>query len=290
MSQWLQILILGLALGGVYALMAIGLSLTYGVMRILNLAHAAFMVLGAYVAYWAFRILHIDPLLSILINGPLFFAIGILLYRTLFVPLAGRPRYTEATLLLSFGLALGVEGMMGAWWTGIYRAANPAYATRSLSLGPFYIPEGQMYATGVSLGMLLALWLFLQRTRIGRAIRATMQNRTAAQIVGVDVERISALAFGLGMASAGISGSLLSFLFPFFPGKHWQWISSLLSLVVLGGMGSLIGTVVGALVLSVASVYVSSALGPTWSPATFYAALFLVMLLRPQGLFGRKEA
>lgn len=179
---------------------------------------------------------------------------------------------------------------MGAWWTGIYRAANPAYATRSLSFGSFYIPEGQLYATAMSVGMLLALWAFLQNTRIGRAIRATMQNRTAAQIVGVNVEGISALAFGLGMASAGISGSLLSFLFPFFPGKHWQWISSLLSLVVLGGMGSLIGTVVGALLLSVTSVYVSSILGPTWSPATFYAALFLVMMIRPQGLFGRKEA
>ncbi|MDW8065216.1 branched-chain amino acid ABC transporter permease [Thermoflexus sp.] len=290
MSSGPQIMILGLALGGVYALMAIGLSLTYGVMRILNLAHAAFMILGAYLAYWALQIFHIDPLLSIPINGLIFFILGVILYRLLFVPLAGRPRYTEATLLLSFGLALGVEGLMGAWWTGIYRAANPAYATRSISFGSFYIPEGQLYATAMSVGMLLALWAFLQNTRIGRAIRATMQNRTAAQIVGVDVERISALAFGLGMASAGISGSILSFLFPFFPGKHWQWISTLLSLVVLGGMGSLIGTVVGAFLLSVASVYVSSILGPTWSPVTFYAALFLVMMIRPQGLFGKKEA
>ncbi len=289
MTSGLQILILGLALGGVYALMAIGLSLTYGVMRILNLAHAAFMVLGAYLAYWALQILHIDPLVSILINGPLFFILGIVLYRILFVPLAGRSRYTEATLLLSFGLALGIEGIMGAMWTGIYRLANPSYATRSLVFGSFYIPEGQMYATAASLGILIALWGFLQKTRLGRAIRATMQNRTAAQIVGVHVERISALAFGLGMASAGVSGSLLSFLFPFFPGKHWQWISILLSLVVLGGMGSLIGTVVGALMLAVASVYVSSALGPTWSPATFYAALFLVLMIRPQGLFGKRE-
>lgn len=178
---------------------------------------------------------------------------------------------------------------MGALWTGIYRLANPPYATRSLAFGSFYIPEGQMYATAASLWILTALWGFLQKTRFGRAIRATMQNRTAAQIVGVNVERISALAFGLGMASAGISGSLLSFLFPFFPGKHWQWISILLSLVVLGGMGSLIGTVVGALMLAVASVYVSSILGPTWSPATFYAALFLVLMIRPQGLFGKRE-
>ena len=152
----------------------------------------------------------------------------------------------------------------------------------------YYLPLGQLYATLLSLGLLTLLWAFLRFTRTGYAIRATMQNRMAAQIVGVDVERVSMLAFGIGMALAGASGSLMSFLFTFFPAKHWQWVAILLSLIVLGGMGSLLGALVGAFLLAITAAYVSYVLGPTWSPVTFFLALFLILMLRPQGLLGKK--
>lgn len=288
MIELIQILILGLILGGVYALMATGLTLIFGVMRIINLAHAAFIILAAYLSYWAFQLFQVDPLLSMLITMPAMFLLGIALYRLLFPRITDSPRYTEMTVLLSFALALIAEGVMGFAFTGIFRSSTPSYATDAFLFEPFYLPKGQFYGALVSLGLLALLWAFLHFTRTGYAIRATMQNRTAAQIVGVNVNRISTLAFGIGMALAGASGSLMSFLFTFFPGKHWQWIAILMSLIVLGGLGSLMGALVGAMILAVAAAYASHFLGPTWSPITFFLALFLVLLVRPQGLFGKK--
>ena len=138
--------------------------------------------------------------------------------------------------------------------------------------------------------LLTGLWAFLRYTKTGYAIQATTQNRTAAQTVGVNVHRVSTISFGIGMALAGAAGSLLSYLFTFFPGQHWRWISLLLSLIVLGGLGSLKGAVVGSLFLAVLAAFVSDAFGSTWSPMTFYLALFVILLIRPQGLFGEKEA
>jgi branched-chain amino acid transport system permease protein len=285
--QATQILILGLLLGGVYALMAAGLTLVFGVMHIVNLAHAAFVFVGAYVAYLAFSILGLDPFVSLLITTPVLFLLGIGVYRLLFPRLEGTHRFTEATVLLTFAVALIIEGVLAWTFTGIYRTTTPAYATDAFIAGPFYIPTAQLYATLVSVVLLAALWGLLYFTRTGYAIRATMQNRTAAQIVGVNVRRTSTVAFGVGLALAGASGSLLSFLFTFYPSGHWQWIALLLSLIVLGGLGSLRGSLIGALVLSVAAAFVSDRFGPTWSPMTFFLALFLVLLVRPQGLFGK---
>lgn len=288
MIDHLQVVILGAALGGVYALMASGLTLIFGVMRIVNIAHAAFMMLGAYLAFWVFTRFHIDPIWSLVIVMPVLFVVGMAVYKLLFARIVDSPRYIEMTVLLTFALARLIEGVLGFVFTGVYRTTTPDYASDAFDLGPFYIPKGQLYATVLSVILLGALLVFLRFTRTGRAIRATTQNRAAAQLVGVNVEWISTLTFGIGIALAGASGSLMSFLFTFFPSKHWQWIASLLALIVLGGMGSLAGTIVGAMLLSIAAAVVSDALGPTWSPATFYLALFVILMLRPQGLFGKK--
>jgi branched-chain amino acid transport system permease protein len=288
MTQMVQVLILGLMLGGVYALMASGLTLIFGVMRIVNIAHAAFMLFAAYLAFWAFKLYRIDPVASVLITMPVMFLLGMGIYKLLFPRIVGSKRFTSMTVLLTFSLALILEGVMGFLFTGIYRSTNPPYTTEALRLESLYVPLGQLYATLLSLGLLGLLFLLLKLTRTGRAIRATMQNRTAAQIVGVDVERISMLAFGIGTALAGAAGSLVSFLFTFFPAKHWQWIGIVLALIVLGGMGSLTGSIVGALLLAVLAAYLNFLYGPTWSPVAFYLALFLVLLIRPQGLFGKR--
>jgi branched-chain amino acid transport system permease protein len=284
----LQVVILGATLGGVYAVMASGLTLIFGVMRIVNIAHAAFMVLAAYLSFWAYTLYHVDPMVSIAIDMPILFALGAAVYRLLFAPIADRRRYSEMTVLVTFAIALVIEGITGFLFTGVYRTTTPDYASDAFDLGPLYVPKGQLYATVLSLGLLGGLLAFLRLTRTGRAIRATMQNRAAAQLVGVNVRWISTLTFGIGTALAGASGALLSFLFPFFPAKHWQWIALLLALIVLGGMGSLLGTFVGAMLLSIASAVVSDRYGPTWSPATFYLALFVILLVRPHGLFGKK--
>jgi branched-chain amino acid transport system permease protein len=286
--NWVQILVLGLLLGSVYAMMASGLTLLFGVMRVVNLAHAAFILIASYITYQLFENLTLDPIISLVITMPLMFGLGVVIYLLLFPRIEGSPRYVEMTVLLTFGLALVVEGLLTFVFTGTFRSVRPDYVSTSIHVGNIFIPSNQLYASAVSFVLLIGLWAMLRFTKTGTAIRATMQNRGAAQIVGVNVKRISAIAFGTGMALAGAAGSLLSFLFPFFPGKHWQWIALLLSLIVLGGMGSIKGAVIGALLLAIASAVVTDTFGPTWSPITFYLTLFLILLVRPQGLFGAK--
>ena len=288
MTHNIQILILGLTLGGVYALMASGMTLIFGVMGIVNLAHAAFMVMAAFIAFFAFKDLGIDPIMSIVITMPAMFVVGIVVYRLLFAASIADHHRRGPMVLLTFALALVIEGGLGYAFSNIYRSTTPSYAAEAILLGSYYLPEAQFYATLLSIAILVGLWAFLQFTRTGYAIRATTYNRTAAEVVGVNVDRISALVFGIGMALAGASGSMLSFVFSFYPSKHWEWVAILLSLVVLGGMGSLLGALIGALVLSVIAAFISAEFGPTWSPVTFYLALFVILLVRPQGLLGKK--
>jgi branched-chain amino acid transport system permease protein len=275
-------------LGSIYAMMASGLTLLFGVMRVVNLAHAAFILIASYLTYALFESLTLDPMLSLFITMPLMFGLGVGIYLVLFPRLENSPRYVEMTVLLTFGLALIVEGLLTFIFTGTFRTVRPEYASTAIDVGEIFIPTSQLYASLISFALLIGLWLVLRFTKTGTAIRATMQNRAAAQIVGVNVRRVSALSFGIGMALAGAAGSLLSFMFPFFPGKHWQWIALLLALIVLGGMGSIKGAIVGALLLAVASAFVTDTFGPTWSPITFYLTLFLILMVRPQGLFGTK--
>jgi len=286
----LQVAIFGLMLGGVFALMASGLTLLFGVMRIVNLAHGVFILLGAYFAYFAFDWIGLDPFLSMVAVLPLMFLLGMAIYRLLFTRVEGSSRFGEMTVLLTFAIALIMEGLLGYFFTGIFRSTSPSYGTSAFILGDLFIPKGQLYGSLASFGLLILLWIFLTRTRTGTAIRATMQNRTAAQIVGVNVRWVSTISFGIGVAMAGAAGALMSYLSAFYPARHWQWIALLLSLVVLGGLGSLKGAVIAALSLSVLSAYVSDWFGPTWSPMTFYLALFLILLVRPQGLFGKASA
>ncbi|MAS34022.1 MAG: amino acid ABC transporter permease [Anaerolineaceae bacterium] len=288
MTDFLQTLILGLMLGGVYALFAGGLTLVFGVMRIVNIAHPAFIFLAAFIAYTLNKNLGLDPLVAVLFNMPIMFVFGMGIYRLLLAKGADSPRYTQMTVLITFGLALMIEGILSFLFTGTIRSVNPPYAVQAIFIGDIFIPRAQLYAGITSLILIGLLALVLRYTRIGYAIRATMQNRAAARTVGVNVERVSTIAFGIGAALAGASGALMSFLFSFFPSGHWEWVALLLSLVVLGGMGQLMGAVVGALSLAVAAAFVSDTLGPTWSPLTFYLSLFVILLIRPQGLFGKK--
>jgi branched-chain amino acid transport system permease protein len=288
MIQIIQIVILGLALGGVYALMSSGMTLIFGVMRIVNLAHSAFIVLAAYLAFWLFKTLHLDPILSLFVTMPVMFLLGIAYYRVLFASRADNPRFIDITVLITFATGLVIEGVLAFIFTGIYRSTTPVYAKSSFNFGPFFIPQSQLFALIISIILIIGLWLFLRYARVGNAIRATMQNRNAAQVVGVNVSWISTLSFGIGLAMAGAAGSLLSFIFTFYPAKHVAWIGMIMCLVVLGGMGSLVGALVSSFLLATAAAFVNFYLGSTWSAITFYLALFLILLFRPQGLFGKK--
>jgi branched-chain amino acid transport system permease protein len=286
--DYVQVLIFGISLGGVYALMACGLTLIFGVMNIVNLAHGALILIACYLSLGLFNLLGLDPLISLVVTMPVMFFLGVLIYRVLFLRIAESKRFVSSTVLITFSLALVVEGVLSFLFTGIYRSTTPRYGTSAIHFGPVYFPEGQLYATLISIALLLALGAFLKFSRIGYAIRAPMQNRMAARTVGVDVYRVSTISFGIGTALAGASGSLVSFLFTFYPAIHWNWITILMALIVLGGMGSLLGSLLGALVLSILAGFVGHFVGPVWSTITFFVALFVVLLVRPQGLFGRR--
>lgn len=288
MAEIVQILILGLALGGVIALMGAGLSLVFGVMRIVNLAHPALIIAGAYISYMAFRHLGLDPILMLPVATILMAVVGVVIYRLMFEREARSAKYSEMTVLLTFALAMMVEGLLGGFFTNTQRVTSPGYATEAFFVGDVFIPKGQFYAGLISLTIIAALSLFLKYSRLGYAIRATTQNREAAELLGVNVQFISIIAFAIGVGLAGAAGSLVSFVFSFFPAKHWEWIAMLMSVVVLGGMGSILGTVVGALALSVIAAFVGTWIGATWSTLTFFLALFIILLVRPQGLFGEK--
>jgi branched-chain amino acid transport system permease protein len=288
MADVIQTLVLGLALGGVFALMGSGLSLVFGVMRIVNLAHPALIIMGAYVAYWGFRLFGADPLLTLPIAAAILGAVGILLYKLIFEREARSAKYSEMTVLLTFALAMIVEGALGGAFSNTQRVTSPSYATEAIFIGDVFIPLGQAYAGIVSLVIIGGLAAFLKYSRLGYAIRATTQNREAAELLGVNVSMVGMVSFAIGIALAGAAGALVSFVFSFFPAKHWEWIAVMMSLVVLGGMGSILGTVVGAFALSIVAAFVGAYVGSTWSTMTFFVALFVVLLVRPQGLFGEK--
>jgi branched-chain amino acid transport system permease protein len=257
-------------------------------MRIVNLAHPVFIFVAAFISYELNQRLDIDPIVSVAVNMPLMFLLGTIIYRFILSRDAESPRYTEMTVLYTFAIALMIEGLLAFIFTGTNRSVKPSYTVEAIFIGDLFIPKAQLFASITSFVLIGSLWALLRFTRIGYAIRATMQNRAAARTVGVNVERVSMIAFGLGIALAGASGSLMSFLFSFFPNGHWSWVALLLSLIVLGGMGKLLGAVVGALLLAVVAAFVSAEFGPTWSPLTYYLSLFLILLIRPQGLFGKK--
>jgi branched-chain amino acid transport system permease protein len=285
-TEFLQALLLGLLIGGVYALLASGLTLIFGVMNVINIAHGAFLIFAAFLTWTLWDASGIDPLVAILITTPVMFAFGWLLYLTTIGRIRRAP--PAATVLLTFGIALVLEGLMGEIWGNTSHSVRPAYFNQSFSIGELFLPKAQVYGGLVAIVVLSALYAVLTWTWLGRAIRASAVNPQGAELVGVNVGAVATLTFAVGVASAGAGGSIASILYPFLPGSHYQWIARLLGIIVLGGMGSLPGAVVGALALGVAETLTVTYIGPEWATAVPYVFVFVVLLLRPQGLLGSR--
>lgn len=286
MTELLQTLALGLLLGGVYALAASGLTLIFGVMQVINIAHGAFVVLGAFVTFWLWDSTGIDPLLAIVFTTPIVFAVGWVTYKVVVSPIRTAPM--ASTVLLTFGLALVLEGAMGEIWGNNSTSIRPSYADESFTFGGLFLPKAQVYGGLVAVLVLVLLWLVLTKSWLGRAIRAAATNPGSAQLVGIKVASVAALVFGIGIAAAGAAGAITGVLYPFVPGSHYQWIARLLAIVVLGGLGSLNGAVLGAVMFGVAETMTSAYWSPAWATAVPYAIVFAVLLIRPQGLLGTR--
>lgn len=280
-------MIVGLLTGGVYALMAAGLTLIFGVMRVINIAHGAFLVLSAYIAYWLFTNNGLDPFLSVIVSVPLLFIIGVVFQRFM---LSGVRNEPGLTVLLTFSLALTLEGVMGALWQSTGRSIRTWYTGEVWQLNladlTLRLPVVRVAGFVAAVIALILLYLVLTRSDLGRAIRATIQNRDAAQLVGVNIAWVQALTFGLSLATVAAGGALFSVIWSFNAGSHEEWISKMLSIIVLGGMGSLPGAFIAALLMGLAEAVAAVAMTSYISPIVFYLILFLTLIFRPQGLLG----
>jgi branched-chain amino acid transport system permease protein len=280
----LEAAVLGVLTGGVYALMASGLTLIFGVMRIINVGQGALVVLGAYLSFVLFRTWNIDPFLGLVVTMPVMFLLGVALEVIFIRPL--RTDREALSVLVTYALALGIEGLLGLFFSTNFQQLSVWYRTASVPIGGLHIQDVYVLGFVLCVAILGALALLLYRTTFGAAIRATMLNRTAAQLIGVDVERISALAFGIGMATAAAGGVVFGITNAFNPGSHYDLISRLLTIIVLGGLGSFRGAIVAALLMLVIEDVTSVLVTPTWATFTFFVVLVLVLLTRPQGLYG----
>jgi len=279
----IQTIILGLLVGGVYALMSSGLTLIFGVMRVINVAHGAFLILAAYSTYWLFQLTGLDPIISIALTAPLLFGLGWVIQRYILSRIENPER---SSVIITFALAVTLEGLMGTFWKTTIRSVKPEYASEVLKFASYRFPVTRLAGFAAALLVLLILYLILQRTNLGRAIRATIQDRNAAQLVGVNVQMVSAVTFGIGIATAAAGGSLLSMIYSFNASSQTDLITRVLSVIVLGGMGSLPGAFVAAIILGVMEQLTAVVVTLYWSPIVFYLFLFLTLIFRPQGLMG----
>ena len=286
MTGFIQTIVLGLLTGGVYALAASGLTLVFGVMNVINVAHGSLLILSAYLTWLIWRDTGIDPLLIALLTTPLMFALGWVLYWVAIRRV--RSAGASMSVILTFAIALIVEGSLGRIWKGVFRAVTPSYFNEAIRIGDIRLPTAKVYACAVAIALLALLWLLLAKTWLGRAIRASSENVNAARLMGIDVAAVAALAFAIGVATTGAGGSLISVLYAFMPATHYQWISRLLGIIVLGGMGSLAGAFVGALGMGVAESLTTAYIAPRWQTIVPYVVIFVVLLVRPQGIFGSR--
>ena len=275
----------GVLTGAVYALMASGLTLIFGVMDIINIAQGAFVILGGYLSYVLSKYLHIDLFVGLLIVMPLMFGLGVFIEWAFIRPLK-RDR-VMLSILVTYAIAIIIEGGL----TRVFSADNihlsAWYVTASINVNGFYIPYVALFGFLLSVMLLAGLYVLLYRTKFGASVRATVQNRTAAQLIGINVETIAALTFGIGVALTAAGGMAYGTTIHFNPGSHYDLISRLLVIIVLGGMGSLGGALVAAFGMLVIEDVTAVVWDPTWATTVFFVLLVIVLLVRPQGLFGQ---
>lgn len=289
MSLLLQSIVLGVLLGGLYALLAAGLTLYFGVMRVVMIAHSAFLILAAYLAWYFTTETGLDPLLSLVGTVPLFFLVGVGMQRLLISRL--RPAtLTMMSVLLTFAIALVIEGMLGYVWSGSQRRVRLSYGGADLEVFGANIAVVKLIAFGLAAASLVALFLLLTKTRFGQALRATIQHPEAAELLGINTDRVAGYGFGLGLATAAIGGTALSLDATIYPSLHWHWIGPLMAIIVVGGLGSIPGAAIAAMVLGLSQSLLQIELGTTWAQTCFYLALFLTLMVRPQGFFGGRLA
>lgn len=288
-SLLFDLLAAGVITGGLYALVALGLNLQYGLMRVLNVAHGEFLMLGGYLTYTLHTSWGVNPLLTLLVTGPAAFGAGLVLHRLLYARglEAGQPpeALESRSLLLSFGLLFVFQNAALLLWSADLRGYS--YLAVPLRFLGAVLPANRVLAAAVALSLSVAFYLFLKKTLAGKAIRALMQEPEGAQLVGVDLRRIHARCFGVGVAMATVTGSLVSMLFELTPFIGLPYTITALVVVILGGLGNLLGSLIGALMLGLVETFSVHLVASDIRLIASYGVLSLVLILRPSGLLGR---
>jgi len=277
----------GLLLGGVYGLVASGLTLIFGVLRIVNFAHGAMMMLAMYSSYWLFALGGIDPYLSIAVTAPLFFLLGLVVQKVVIEP--NRRAAEHNQLLLTLGLALFLENLALVLWQGDFRTVKSAVSGASFVLGDALVDVSRLIACGGAVLVAVVLFVFLRTTDVGKAIRALAEEPEGAQLMGIDVGRIRAIAFGIGTACVAVAGSLVTPFFYVAPDVGESFNLMAFVVVVLGGMGNFIGALLGGFIVGLAESLGAAFLPGSLKQLVVFIIFAAVLLLRPEGLFGTRR-
>jgi branched-chain amino acid transport system permease protein len=278
-------LVMGLLLGGLYALIALGLSMVFGVMRLINLAHGDLVALGSYGAYALMTVVGIDPVVGLVISVPVMFFLGLAIQKYLM----GRAFAisSEAPLIIAFGISLVIQNANQIAWTPLSRALNTPYSHMSFAIGARQFPLSYLLDFAAGAVVMLALRYFLTSTYLGRAITAASQDKKAAQLMGINTNRVYGYAFAIAMASAAVAGVFLGMTFPFTPTSGVSFLTIAFGTVIIGGLGSMLGTFIGGMILGIFQTLGGYFLGPAFQMLIVYVIVLVILAVRPQGLFGR---
>ena len=288
----MQTMVNGILVGGLYACVAIGFTLVWGVSNIINVAHGLFVILGAYITYWLYSLLGLDPFLSLPISAAILFVLGYFAQKYLLNCVVGEAQETSMgafmTLILTFGIARIMENIMVLLWSGDWRSVTTSYTGLTLDIFGIAIPFIRVAVFVLALLSAWVVFLILNRTRVGMAIRSATFSLEGAQIVGVDLGRIYSITFAIGAAVAGIAGTLVSLIYSFSPFHSGPYLSWAFIIVVMGGLGSIFGAILGGVLLGVIESLAAVYIGPGYQQAVGFLLLVLLLVVRPQGLFGKQ--
>jgi branched-chain amino acid transport system permease protein len=295
LTLYIQLLIAGILLGGIYSLASIGLTLIFGVMKIVNFAHGEFLMIAMYISFWLFHYFHIDPYLSTLIMVPLIFLIGIITYY-LFI----KPTLSSSVLcqiFITVGLSTIIQNMVLLFWSADFRSISLSYATDSIICGPFpslsigemMVNPARLIAFVLAISLSIAFYLFLKFSYTGKIIRATSQDRSAALLMGINIDKIYKLTFAIGIVLVGLAGGLLLPIYTVHPYVGFDFVLIMFVVVVLGGMGSVVGAMISGFIIGIVEVFSSYWIGQESKQAIYFLVFIAVLVVRPSGLLGLKE-
>ncbi len=285
----LDVLIAGLVMGGIYALAAMGLNLQYGVVRVLNMAHGDFIMIAGFAAFWLFTLAGISPLIALVISAPLMFVLGLLVHRLIYQPLRKKApsisSFEGYSILASYGLIFILQNLVILIWGGRLKAYS--YLASPVNIFGAIFAANRLVALLLTAGIAVSFYLFLSRTRTGKAIRAIAQDMEVAHLMGINVDRLYGLTFGLGAVLAGLAGVLLSTMFPVSATMGFSYTLIAVVVIVLGGLGNILGGLVGGLVLGIVGAVVTD-LQPGLVMVAFYVMFLGILLVKPTGIFGKQ--